>query len=127
MYNEELVHYGVLGMRWGQHMSSASLNRTKRITDSGVKIVGESKNISSEITKNKRRKKTESELSNMTDQQLQDRVKRMNLEQQYSSLSAPKVSKGASYTQSVLSIAGSALVITSSALGIALAIKELKS
>ena len=65
------------------------------------------------------------DLSKMTDDELRAKVNRMNLEQQYDRLSSSETSRGRSYVDDTLSIAGSALAITSSALGIALAMKQL--
>lgn len=69
------------------------------------------------------------ELSNMTDQQLRDRINRENLEIQYSKMfnsKSPEVSKGQKYVEKVFSIGGDVLQFTGSALTIALAIKALK-
>jgi cysteine synthase len=70
------------------------------------------------------------DLSNMSDKEMRDKINRELLERQYNNLfaevSQPTVSKGREIVNSTLSTAGTALAITSSALGIALAIKELK-
>ena len=70
------------------------------------------------------------DLSKMTDKEMRDRINRELLERQYNNLfaedSAPAVSKGRKYVSKTLDAAGSVLAVGSSALGIALAIKELK-
>ena len=67
------------------------------------------------------------DLSNMTDQQMREQINRAILEQQYNNMFNPKrESKGREYVSRILDSAGNVLAITSSALGIALAIKELR-
>jgi hypothetical protein len=62
----------------------------------------------------------------MSDEELKAVVKRMNMEQQYRDLKSKQTANGQTYVRETLEIAGSALAITSSAIGIALAIKQLK-
>ena len=58
---------------------------------------------------------------------MRDAINRAMLEKQYNDMFAPQnVSKGKEYASKILETAGTALAITSSALGVALAIKELK-
>lgn len=69
------------------------------------------------------------DLSNMTDQQLRDRINRENLEIQYSKMfnsKSPEVSKGREYMDKAFEIGVGALTVTASALNIALAIKALR-
>lgn len=109
--------------RWSREDTS----RSKRIVDSSSDMVKELKNI--ERNTRKAPKKQKIDLSKMTDQQLRDQINRFNLEKQYTDLfgqSDTKISKGRQYVSNVLDTAGSVLAIGSSALGIALAIKELK-
>lgn len=103
-------------------------NRAKKVVDSSSDMVKELKNIERGSRPGPKRNKMD--LSNMTDQQLRDRINRANLEKQYNDLfnqpEAAKVSKGRQFASNVLETAGTVLAITSSALGIALAIKELR-
>lgn len=62
----------------------------------------------------------------MSDNDLRARVNRMNLERQYSDLTANQVSRGRASLSSILESVGGALGIASSAVGIAVAIRELK-
>ena len=66
----------------------------------------------------------------MTDQELRQRIQREQLERQYNDLfgkeEQAKISKGRGLTRKTLDVAGSVLAVGSSALSIALAIKELK-
>lgn len=106
--------------RWAKE----DLGRSKRIVDESSSMVGEL----GKIERNSRTtSKQKLDLSNMTDQQLRDRINRANLEKQYNDMFAPQTtSRGREYTRAILDTAGTVLAVGSSALGIALAIKELK-
>lgn len=105
--------------RW----SKEDIQRSKRVTDEvssltrqGLDILNKTPNKSQKI-----------DLSNMSDQQLRDLVNRANLERQYMSMyGSDTVSKGRRYAKTTLETAGTVLAVGSSALGIALAIKELR-
>ena len=99
--------------------------RSKRLVDS-------SRNLSNDLkrtvdTSNRNRKVPKMDLSNMTDQEMRSQINREILERQYNDMFNPqKESKGREYASRTLETAGNVLAVTSSALGIALAIKELK-
>lgn len=134
--DDYLVHHGVKGQKWGvrrfQNKDGSrtslgkkrmSLDNKKTVVEGGRRIVDESRNINRTIAG--MRKKKSVDLSKMTDEELRKRINRMNLEQQYSNLTS-STSKGHAYVDNTLAIAGSALAVTSSALTIALTIKQLK-
>ena len=66
----------------------------------------------------------------MSDKEMRDRINRELLERQYNNLfaeeSSPTISKGRDYVSKTLNAAEKVLAIGGSALGIALAIKELR-
>ncbi len=105
---------------------------TKEDTERSKRLVDSSKNLSNELkrtvdTSNRNRKVPKMDLSNMTDQEMRNQINREILERQYNDMFNPrKESKGREYVSRTLESAGNVLAITSSALGIALAIKELK-
>lgn len=104
------------------------VERTKKVVDSTSNLVGQVQRINKESMSSKKvREKLD--LTKMTDQQLRERINRYNLEKQYNDLFATEkttVSKGQKYASTILDVAGGALAVTGSALGIALAIKELR-
>lgn len=100
------------------------IGRRKRVVDSTSDVVRELKNID----RNSRSSgKKHVDVSQLSDQQLRERINRMNLERQYIDAVSPQtVSRGRQAVTSFLETAGTAITITSSVLGIALAVKELR-
>lgn len=99
------------------------ISRTKKVVDATSDLNRELKKADSSKSS---RKKTNIDLSNMTDQELRDQINRMNLERQYIDMVSPKqVSRGREFISSFLETAGTTLAIAGSALYIAQTIKEL--
>ena len=94
---EELMHYGVLGMRWGVRRAS------KRRSDS------KKKKASRQPQQPKRR---------MSNKELQSRVRRMKLEQQYRDLTNDLTPKKKSKIEKLISTADTVSKLSSSALTI---------
>ena len=105
MDNNELMHYGVPGMKWGVRRTPARLGRKK--TSSSKSLFGKKK------PKPKAKAKTKSESSKeetapkksvkeMSDDELNAAIRRMQLEQTYASLSPKKVSTGKAVTKRIL-------------------------
>lgn len=69
-YKEEayLLHYGILGMKWGKRSSSVKPSKIKKPRKEKVK--------------------------NLSDDELRKRINRIQMEKQYSELSAGKIKKG---------------------------------
>ena len=110
--------------RWAKE----DLERTKKAVDTSSSLTRELKSIERETRPTPVKKKMD--LSNMTDQELRARINRANLERQYNDLfgepAQVKISKGRKFARDALEVGGSVLAVTGSALGIALAIKELR-
>ena len=101
------------------------ISRTRKLTDETRNLTGELRRSNDAAMRN--RSKTRMDLSNMTDQQMRNEINRAMLERQYNDMFAPqKTNRGREYASTILETAGTVLAIGSSALGIALAIKELK-
>jgi hypothetical protein len=102
--------------------------RKKKLVDTSSSLVREMQNVERESRPKSTKKRMD--LSKMTDKEMRDKINRELLEQQYNKLFAeenePVISKGREYVSNTLEIAGTALGVTSSALSIALAIRELK-
>lgn len=97
----------------------------KSLVDTNARFVDNLKNANSKRADKITYEKMD--LSKMTDKEMRDRINRTLLERQYTEMFAPKkINKGKQYVNSILEGAGSALAITSSALGIALALQKLR-
>ena len=138
-----LVHYGVIGMRWGfrKHVDSSgnfedTFRKPKRkpmTTQQLGGVKGALNNIDSGTSAGKRlvnigekvlKKKTD--LSQMSDDELKKKVARMNLEQNYRKLTSVDKSRGAELTRNILEGIGAVVTVGSSAVAIAMGIKALK-
>jgi hypothetical protein len=101
----ELMHYGVKGMRWGV------INSVAR--ESG-NILNESSKLSKMRNTRKKHAEDTKATSAMTDDDLRKRVSRLNLEKQYSTLSQESISKGRARFNRIVEVAGPVLAITAS-------------
>ena len=104
----------------------SKVEKTKRVVDSASTLVNQANNFNKSSIKSSQKKM---DLNNMTDQQLRERINRSNLERQYNDMfgaESQQISKGQQRVSKILSGAGTALALGSSALGIAVAIKELR-
>ena len=104
------------------------LQRSKTTVDSGKELIRGIQDIEKQTRSTPKTK--EMDLSSMSDKELRDQINRKLLEQQYNKLfsevSPTQVSRGRETLQNTLEITGSVLAVASSAVGLALAIKQLK-
>ena len=101
------------------------MERSKRVVDASSRMTSELRKINDNSSRSQTKAKMD--LSSMSDKEMRDRINRAMLERQYNDMFAPeKVHRGRAFAKKTLEVAGSALAVTSSALGIALAIKELR-
>ena len=94
-YDNELYHHGIKGMKWGVRRTPAQLGhetgkidlqKTKKKVEAANTIVNESQNINQKVSSRKQKKMQKQQVQNaktMTDQELRERVNRLNMEQQY--------------------------------------------
>lgn len=143
-HTEELYHYGVPGMRWGVRKSDrtstsskggskkkqtkmSTLEKSRKLTDASSKLVNDLRNVNNSSLRNSGKRRKKLDLSSMSDNEMRSKINRAILEKQYNDIYNPKiVSKGRQVATSILEGIGTALTITGSALGIAVAVKELR-
>lgn len=102
------------------------LERTKRLSEESTNLARNAKNLTDSVSRMS--KKPKMDLSNMTDKEMRDQINRAMLERQYNDLFAEptRAARGRESVSRALELGIGALSVTSSALGIALAIKQLK-
>lgn len=101
------------------------LTRSRTLANESSTMANKMKTMTDKSIKNTPKKTMD--LSNMTDKEMRDQINRAFLEKQYNDMFAPqKSTKGREYASKILEVGGDVLAVTSSALGIALAIKELR-
>lgn len=88
--NDELTHYGVLGMKWGvirarkNSGSTGTRKRNSRIED---------------VNEDYRRAHSKKSVKDMSDKELREMINRLQMEQNYQRLSQNNISKGMSYVK----------------------------
>lgn len=107
MNQNELLHYGVLGMKWGVRRTPAQLARAR-----GKKSSDED---ASDDYKKAHDKKS---VKSMSDKELRDRLNRLQMEQQYSKLNPTTVSKGQKIVNGLLKAGTTVATVTTTALTI---------
>ncbi|MDO5785266.1 MAG: hypothetical protein Q4P20_09425 [Eubacteriales bacterium] len=103
--NNELYHYGVLGMKWGVRRTPGQLGHRPAKKKKVVSEHDDYKNAHS--NKN---------IKTMSDKELRDRLNRLQMEQQYSKLTDSDCSKGRSYLNKVIKAGTTVATITSTGL-----------
>lgn len=143
MNEEELKHYGIKGQKWGvrrfqnsdgsltgegrKRYADIDLNDAKKKVDKGKNVVDGAVKVKKKAVEKQHEKQIKKDLSEMSDQELRDIVNRLNMEERYTQVMKSRgVEQGKSKVDKILEYAGTALTIGSSALSIAIAIKELK-
>lgn len=114
--NDELQHFGKLGMKWGHHKISANVVGAAAKTGQNTATLGQA------IHKSRFNKKATKEAKDMSDDELKRLTTRLNLENNY--INARQQQAGRSKVESVLSVAGSTLAVASSAAALYTAIKK---
>lgn len=103
------------------------LNRNRTLSNESANLVRNLETANNRAIQKQKENRTKMDLSKMSEKEMREQINRAMLERQYNDMfNPPTVSKGRIYAKDVLETVGSTLTITSSALGIALAIKELK-
>ena len=103
------------------------LDGSKKLVDASKQATDQTKHLVETVGKGKKSSAPKVDLSKMSDAELRNTINRYHLERQAEEIMTPqKISRGREYAMRALEIGGAVLGVTSSALAIALAIKELK-
>lgn len=143
--SDYLVHYGVLGMKWGvrkRTYSSNSLPKKSSVTTnkknkkssnraSGTfravnTSTNDAKKVIDALSRMSSKKSKGSDYSKLSNEELQKRINRLNLEQQYDRLSNAKVRTGSDMAKDILDIVGGVAGIAGSVAGIVALMKKAK-
>ena len=111
--NNVIYHFGIKGMKWGIRRYQ---NKDGSLTAAGKKRYGDSSSVNNEI-------------KDLTDQELRDRINRLNLERQYRDLTTPsgqkQTNKGKQFVTSVLETSGKNIATQLVTYGIGTAVNKL--
>lgn len=107
---------------------SKNLSKEKKVIDESNEVSKSLSNVAKSVADKKRAEaKRDIDLSEMTDDELRSVITRHNLEKQYKEIAVADTKVGADRVADTLKIVGDVLVVTSSVVGLASAIKDLKS
>lgn len=103
-----LMHYGILGMKWGVRRSEAQLARAR----------GKSKSSSEEASEDYKKAHSSKSVKTMSDAELRNRLNRLQMEQQYSKLNPGTVNRGKEVASKILKAGTTVATVTTTALTI---------
>lgn len=127
----ELIHYGVLGMKWGvrRRRRAASVNErdAKKLEKSGFKKEADALRLLAKKQRTKadeiearinKKKEMKKKVEEMSDDELRKVINRLQMERQYSQLSPSNINKGKEYAQKVIRTGITVATATTTALTI---------
>lgn len=109
MDQNTLMHYGILGMKWGVRRSKAQLARAR-----GSK----SKSSSEEVSEDYKKAHSSKSIKSMSDAELRNRLNRLQMEQQYTKLNPGTVNRGKDIASKILKAGTTVATVTTTALTI---------
>lgn len=112
--DDELTHYGIPGMKWGRRKSRPGLTKG-RVGPSGKfeKPVGPKKQVQKHVKG--KTDLTKKPVEKMSDNELRNRINRMQMEEQYSRLSSQRnvLGRGMKYTTATVATVGTVTSVIS--------------
>lgn len=104
MDENSLTHYGVLGMKWGRRKQKPSSGSSKTSRREEKKLTKESKKRGMTTAVKKTTKKVK--IKDLSDDELQKKIRRLQMEKQYRDLKKDEISKGRKIAGQILSNVG---------------------
>lgn len=104
-----LMHYGILGMKWGVRRSEAQLARAR-----GAKA----KSPSEEESEDYKKAHSPKSVKSMSDAELRNRLNRLQMEQQYTRMNPDTVNRGKDVANKILKAGTTVATVTTTALTI---------
>lgn len=112
MNSNELTHHGILGMHWGVRryqnkdgsLTAAGRKRVDKLDSEYQRLTGKKltkKKSSADVKKTEPKPKSKS-ISEMTNEEIQEKINRITLEQNLKSLTPKKISAGKRFTETVM-------------------------
>lgn len=116
MNSNELMHHGIHGMRWGVRryqnkdgsLTAAGRKRINQLDSEYQRLTGmklNKKTSSADVKKTELKPKSKSKsksISEMTNEEIQEKINRITLEQNLKSLTPKKISAGKRFTETVM-------------------------
>ncbi len=110
MNSNELMHHGILGMHWGVRryqnkdgsLTAAGRKRINQLDSEYQRLTGKKLSKSSADVKKTESKPKSKSISEMTNEEIQEKINRITLEQNLKSLTPKKISAGKRFTETVM-------------------------
>ncbi len=112
MNSNELMHHGIHGMHWGVRryqnkdgsLTAAGRKRINQLDSEYQRLTGKKLSKSSaDVKKTESKPKSKSKsISEMTNEEIQEKINRITLEQNLKSLTPKKISAGKRFTETVM-------------------------
>lgn len=104
-----LMHYGILGMKWGVRRSESQLARARD---------AKAKSSSEEESEDYKKAHSPKSVKSMSDAELRNRLNRLQMEQQYTRMNPDTVNRGKDVANKILKAGTTVATVTTTALTI---------